>query len=740
MTQKKSFSKSLALSLALILVLPMIALIVSACGSKTYHKVTFYDEDKETILQYVKVEDGKTAKYTAELPTKAGDQTYRFVFKNWVDENGVLADLTDIQEDKSVYASYRQEYVEYTLTKPAQVTVRKGGSALANGDTLHYGDEIVITYTETAGKHMTAFKLNGDNIKNGTLYMVKGNVEIVYQEMGEGATPTPSTKYTVKFLGPTGAVVASQDVEKNGKATMPDYNSSEYKLLNWDFDFDAVVEQDTTVKGYFVKNSEIVEGAEFIVSGELQNTVLSISVSKTSDLYKILQSQFGDGAEIPTSFDLMVTNADSTISNNDRIEWGEISYKIDLGNESLNLGFWAGYFEGANVLSINIAGLGTDYDNIYLTQDSSGACGVYKNVYGIVGPKKIEGLDQDKIEGASVVANFEDLNSIGSVLTLNLEKGSVMYNIASKEFGTNELPTSIELTISSARSGIDIEEWEKRNYGKVDYVVTFKNEVLNIEFDFGCYTWIGHNHILVINSSSLGLGVSNVFILIRQGATEHYAYTALTNFDLIEEMATIKYIGMNGQVLETRTSRVGAWAPTLNRASEVSGFRLIGWKSTHTNESGNELLVYGTNNLYGLYVKENENDGVKLTIVGQSEYWVNQGDKITCEMSTESVIYQYLSEAYGNSVPTTLTWVVTRNEWDSNEKCDRFYITIEGMDGVSEYVRYFSNQNIIAMRIFSTSNQYLGSRYFVSDENRFGNGVVFNCYSKVYSYNNIFNV
>ena len=197
---------------------------------------------------------------------------------------------------------------------------------------------------------------------------------------------------------------------------------------------------------------------------------------------------------------------------------------------------------------------------------------------------------------------------------------------------------------------------------------------------------------------------------------------------------------MNGQVLETRTSRVGAWAPTLNRASEVSGFRLIGWKSTHTNESGNELLVYGTNNLYGLYVKENENDGVKLTIVGQSEYWVNQGDKITCEMSTESVIYQYLSEAYGNSVPTTLTWVVTRNEWDSNEKCDRFYITIEGMDGVSEYVRYFSNQNIIAMRIFSTSNQYLGSRYFVSDENRFGNGVVFNCYSKVYSYNNIFNV
>lgn len=218
MTQKKSFSKSLALSLALILVLPMIALIVSACGSKTYHKVTFYDEDKETILRYVKVEDGKTAKYTAELPTKAGDQTYRFVFKNWVDENGVLADLTDIQEDKSVYASYRQEYVEYTLTKPAQVTVRKGGSALANGDTLHYGDEIVITYTETAGKHMTAFKLNGDNIKNGTLYMVKGNVEIVYQEMGEGETPTPSTKYTVKFLGPTGAVVASQDVEKKWKS------------------------------------------------------------------------------------------------------------------------------------------------------------------------------------------------------------------------------------------------------------------------------------------------------------------------------------------------------------------------------------------------------------------------------------------------------------------------------------------------------------------------------------------
>lgn len=84
MIHKKIFSKTFAMALAVVLLLPVFALLLSACGGKAdnavYHTVTFYSDDKTTVLSTVKVKEGEEAVFVG-TPTKTPTNRYTYEFK-----------------------------------------------------------------------------------------------------------------------------------------------------------------------------------------------------------------------------------------------------------------------------------------------------------------------------------------------------------------------------------------------------------------------------------------------------------------------------------------------------------------------------------------------------------------------------------------------------------------------------------------------------------------------------------
>ena len=72
------------MALAVVLLLPVFALLLSACSGKAdnavYHTVTFYSDDKTTVLSTVKVKDGEEAVFVG-TPTKASTNRYTYEFK-----------------------------------------------------------------------------------------------------------------------------------------------------------------------------------------------------------------------------------------------------------------------------------------------------------------------------------------------------------------------------------------------------------------------------------------------------------------------------------------------------------------------------------------------------------------------------------------------------------------------------------------------------------------------------------
>jgi len=70
--------------------------------------VAFCDEDG-TVLQSNSVDLGEAAVYGDEAPTKTYDTQHHYTFKQWLESDGTVADLTNIFSDKKFYASYISE-------------------------------------------------------------------------------------------------------------------------------------------------------------------------------------------------------------------------------------------------------------------------------------------------------------------------------------------------------------------------------------------------------------------------------------------------------------------------------------------------------------------------------------------------------------------------------------------------------------------------------------------------------
>ena len=103
------------------------------------YTITFYDEDKVTVLGTATAEYGNTADDTRINPIKAEDNVYTYTFDKWVDLSGNVDDLSNVVADRDVYATYTSSYREYTVN-----FVDEDGNDISTKSDYHYGDAIIL--------------------------------------------------------------------------------------------------------------------------------------------------------------------------------------------------------------------------------------------------------------------------------------------------------------------------------------------------------------------------------------------------------------------------------------------------------------------------------------------------------------------------------------------------------------------------------------------------------------------
>ena len=103
-------------------------------------------------------------------------QTYTFT--GWSETSGTITG------EETLTAIFTREYVEYSIDNPyTQVTIKRDGETLTSESTIHYGDELEITYTPTEGYEMTTFTVTGaDRVDETDTYTVTGNLVVAYAE------------------------------------------------------------------------------------------------------------------------------------------------------------------------------------------------------------------------------------------------------------------------------------------------------------------------------------------------------------------------------------------------------------------------------------------------------------------------------------------------------------------------------------------------------------------------------
>ena len=292
------------------------------------YSVVYYDEDAETIIHSEEVDYNTASTYT-DTPEKPADNTYTYTFSGWVyyDSGEPITDeLTHVINNIKVKASYTANYIEYSIGSiPTQVTIQKGDQILTSSDTLHYGDEIEITYTPTTGYDMTSFNISGATLVSGDTYRITGNLTVTYTETIQTYTITiesNNTSYgtvdeaTLSIpYGTTYQVEGNDLVFSNGARVTPTPASSDaqytYTFTGWSETSGTITGEETIIA---IFTREYVEYS-------IENPYTQVTIKRDGE---ILTSEstlhYGDELEItytPTSGYEMTT---FTVTGADRVE------------------------------------------------------------------------------------------------------------------------------------------------------------------------------------------------------------------------------------------------------------------------------------------------------------------------------------------------------------------------------------------------------------------------------------
>ena len=278
--------------------------------------VTFYDEDKETVLQTVEVLEGQTAVYTKELPTKESVEDYGYIFYGW-SEN-----LTNISKNLDVYPIFLYERptsfswriyngelkksISITTSEKANIEINWGDNAVTkqegtNGGTYShyyaaesvYNVSISITNTEEGKTGTASLTLSNDSsdkeIFIGTFYCQDRIKNITFGEWGANSKFISLTElYLPALLTSIGNYSFFENIQKTY------FKGSLEQWLKLKFNY---------LSGINKVNNPASYSEEFYINNQLVSENVLINVESLNDysfynFKKIKQITFGEKVKI----------------------------------------------------------------------------------------------------------------------------------------------------------------------------------------------------------------------------------------------------------------------------------------------------------------------------------------------------------------------------------------------------------------------------------------------------------
>ena len=224
---------------------------VSSVPTINHYTVSFKNYDN-TLLSESIVEEGKTAVYNGQTPTRAETSEFTYTFNGW---DKSLENITSdcvrvaqyIETAKPVTPTYNVSFKNYDGTVLYEEVVEEGGNATYVGDTPARPETVEYRYT------FSGWNQSLENITSDRILVAQ------YTEIQKPITP----RYTVTFKNYDGTVLQEVSVEEGNTATYSGptptrTNTPEfvYAFSGWDQPLNNIVTDCVRIAQYTQTNIE----------------------------------------------------------------------------------------------------------------------------------------------------------------------------------------------------------------------------------------------------------------------------------------------------------------------------------------------------------------------------------------------------------------------------------------------------------------------------------------------------
>ena len=230
----------------------IVANFTQTSASQTY-TITWYDEDRTTVLYTDEVPYGEMPVYRGETPTKESTDQYTYEFAGWTPV------MTEATADAQYYATYTPTLRTYTVTwADEDGTVLETDENVSYGETPEYNGETPAKESDDqydyafAGWNPAVSAVTGDitytatytpTLRTYTVTWVVDGQDNIIQEYEYGATPeypngTPvkesTDQYTYEFAGWTPEIASVTGDAQYEAVFTPTLRTYTVTWVNWD--------------------------------------------------------------------------------------------------------------------------------------------------------------------------------------------------------------------------------------------------------------------------------------------------------------------------------------------------------------------------------------------------------------------------------------------------------------------------------------------------------------------------
>ncbi len=249
--------------------------------------------------------------------TVNGTTTDVLTYANRVEEDGKVYYEIELIGNGDLTITYTESLLEYSLTIPSGVTVKREGKTLESGVTIKYGDELEITYTESEGHHKTDFRLEWAEHMTGDLWKVIGDLNIIYaeerNEYSLGSIPSGViVKRGTEVLNSNSKIYYGDQLTFTYTETSNRYTGNTKQEAGYNYS-----EKETTTYVLKVNSSVLSNGSTITVS---DNIALELSSSTSLSWEQSSRIEYSLGT-IPSG--VTVKRGSTTLSNNATIYYGD---------------------------------------------------------------------------------------------------------------------------------------------------------------------------------------------------------------------------------------------------------------------------------------------------------------------------------------------------------------------------------------------------------------------------------